>query len=153
MILSKAQALQAQKMELEMEEQSIIPIKQVIDIVKEFKKTLKLKVILVSDTYLPERFISKILKKNGLEGLCERLYLSSTHDVLKSTGSMFQFIKKKESIPVKKWLHIGDNKASDYIIPKRMGIKAVWFKESILTRYERNSELTYKGLFSLSRFY
>jgi len=161
MTLSKAQAQAIQKMELELEEQSIIPIKQVIDIIRDFKKTLKLNVILVSDTYFSEKFISKILKNNGLEGLCDRLYLSSTHNFLKSTGSMFQLIKKKENIPGKKWMHIGDNKDSDYNIPKRLGIKAAWFNESLLTRYERNyfndpryhySRSTIAGLMKQARF-
>lgn len=136
MMFSPKQTQQAQKRELHMEEQCIIPIKQTVDMINALKDTGK--VILVSDTYLPEGFIVEILKKNRLEHLFHRLYISSTHKVMKSTGSMFRLIKQKENIPLKKWLHVGDNKESDYRIPGRMGIKTLWLKESLLTRYERN---------------
>jgi len=125
------------EMEMELEEQCVLPVAPVVDALKEIKKTLKIRVILISDTYLPEAFIAKILKKHRLSGLFDRIYISSTHGVLKSTGSMFRFVKEEENIQEKKWLHIGDNEESDYKIPRKMGIRSYWFKDIHLTRYEK----------------
>ncbi|MCK5057139.1 MAG: HAD-IA family hydrolase [Candidatus Aminicenantes bacterium] len=135
--LSETQSNRVREMEMALEEQCILPIEPVVNALKEIKKTLKIKVILISDTYLPEAFIAKILKKHRLSGLFDRLYISSTHGVQKSTGSMFRFVKKEENIPVKKWLHIGDNEESDYKIPRKMGIRARWFQEAHLARCEK----------------
>jgi len=125
-------------MEMELEEQNILPIKPMADVLKGVKEILKVKVILISDTYLPRGFVANILERHRLAGLFDRLYVSSAQGVLKSTGDLFRLVKKEENMPVKKWLHIGDNAVSDHEIPGKMGIKTYRFTDACLTRYEKS---------------
>ena len=61
LLLSPEQIQEAQKRELQLEEQSIMPIRQTVAMIKAVKDAIR--VILVSDTYLPEVFIARVLEK------------------------------------------------------------------------------------------
>ena len=82
------------------------------------------RVILTSDMYLTECFISQILKREGISGY-EKLYLSSTIGKTKSTGELFEFLIDDLKVDRNKIVHIGDSIKSDYIVPKSLGITAI----------------------------
>lgn len=89
-----------------------------------YKKALHEKtVIITSDMYLPEEFVKNILKREGIFGY-KKLYLSSTIGKTKSSGELFDLIKKDIG-PGKKIIHIGDSFKSDYKMPKSKGIDAI----------------------------
>jgi len=104
-------------------------VKEIYDLAIEAGK----KVIIISDMYLEENVVNKILKKNGYDKH-EKLYLSSTHRRLKATGSLFDFviedlkIKKVNSI-----IHIGDNYNSDVLIPQSYGFQTYFYPKIIET--------------------
>jgi len=85
------------------------------------KKTGK-KIIILSDMYLPLSFIKNLLKKNGFDGY-EKIYLSCDIKKTKHFGDMFDFVINDNGVKPNKILHIGDNKYSDYKVPKTFGIK------------------------------
>lgn len=82
------------------------------------------KVILISDMYLPEDFIIKILKREEITSY-KKLYLSSTIDKTKSTGALFEYAINEQKINIKDLIHIGDSVHSDYKIPMGLGIEAI----------------------------
>lgn len=99
--------------ELDLEYRVISPnyeIKKVFDFLCKKNK----KIIIISDMYLPELLIEKILHKCGFNDYY-KLYLSSTYKKLKATGSLYKIVQSDfNKIEPSKILHIGDNPLSDY---------------------------------------
>lgn len=99
-----------------------------------YKHALKSKrVIITSDMYLPEEFICQILEREGLGGY-EKLYLSSSVGKTKYSGELFELIigeLGKEN----RLIHIGDSYRSDFEVPKKLGVDAVY----IPTKIEKNT--------------
>lgn len=89
-----------------------------------YLKSIGKRVICISDSYLSANQMSAILEYHGFLQYIDKLYVSSDVGKRKSTGRLFQYVIEKED---KKIVHIGDNYDSDYIMPKSLGIKALWF--------------------------
>ena len=80
-------------------------------------------VFFISDMYLPEKVISKLLAQNGIKGY-EKLFVSCEYGVSKYNGDFFDLVQSKENIDLKNWLHIGDNTIADWLVPRTKGICA-----------------------------
>ena len=91
------------------------------------------KVVITSDMYLPSEFLDKVLQKNGYSGY-QKIYVSCEHRCNKRTGELFKIIMDDFGTEPGSILHIGDNKHSDYSVPKRLGMGAIWY-ESIMSQY------------------
>lgn len=89
----------------------------------EAASALEVRVILISDMYLPQRQIGRMLCKCGLTDF-EELYVSCETRKSKSNGDMFRYVKKCEQMPFSSMLHIGDNPISDVIVPQNLGMHA-----------------------------
>jgi len=89
-----------------------------------YLKSIGKRVICISDSYLSANQMSSILEHHGFLQYIDKLYVSSDVGKRKSTGRLFQYVIEKED---KRIVHIGDNHDSDYIMPKKLGIKALWF--------------------------
>ena len=87
-------------------------------------KSIGKRVICISDSYLSVNQMSSILEHHGLLKYIDQLYVSSEVGKRKSTGRLFQHVIENEG---KQIVHIGDNYNSDYIKPRSLGIKALWF--------------------------
>ena len=117
----------------------------------EYALSLNKKVFLISDMYYDEQFISSLLEKCDIKGY-DKLYVSSTYNLNKRSGSLFEYIFDKIDVDRDKILHIGDNELSDYKTPSKYGIKALcvpmpsslFFEEYKLLKdfYEANTNLT-----------
>lgn len=79
-------------------------------------------ILFISDMYLPTDVIMDILRKNGY--MTGKLYVSSESGFTKRSGKMFTHILKQEKITIENWIHIGDAISSDYLIPKKLGIRS-----------------------------
>ena len=90
-----------------------------------FEEAVKLgkKIIIVSDMYLPEEFIAKLLAKNGYNEYA-KLYVSSTWKKEKWSGNLFRCVLDDLKVAPREILHIGDNRTSDIDAAKAMGINA-----------------------------
>lgn len=100
--------------------------KQFCDIYEYCKKQKK-HIVIISDMYLDKNTIKNILEKNNIT--YDELFLSS--DILKTkrTGSIYKYALKKLNINNSEIIHFGDNKVSDYEIPKKLKIKSILVKE------------------------
>lgn len=115
----KVEQLKSWELEYEYELCQLNPlIKPVYDYCVKHKK----KVVIISDMYLPERVIADILDKVGIH--YEALFVSSSYMVTKAKGGLFTSVLKQLQIKPSDMLHIGDNKRSDYLMPKALGIAA-----------------------------
>ena len=83
--------------------------------------------------YLPKYILENILEHNDIT--YDSLYVSCDVKFTKRTGTLYKYVKKKEEIEYKNWLHIGDNKKSDYYQPLKLGIEAVLVQYS----YDKNN--------------
>ncbi len=81
------------------------------------------KIIIASDMYLPTEFIAEVLRKNGYDGW-DGLYVSGDMNKSKYKGTLFTRIMEQQGCGAGDILHIGDNKKSDYEIPRRMNMSA-----------------------------
>ena len=81
------------------------------------------KIFIVTDMYLPEILIKRILEKLGIQ--YEALFVSSTLKKMKRKGSLFREVLKITGIHPSNILHIGDSWQSDYYMARKLGIQAV----------------------------
>lgn len=86
------------------------------------------RVIITSDMYLPKKFLEKVLKKNNISGYY-KFYLSNDINHRKSKGDIYDFITQDIATSPKKFLHIGDNKQSDYEQATKHGWTAVLYNK------------------------
>lgn len=84
-------------------------------------------VICISDMYLSEEVIRKILDKNGYA--VSRLYISCEYRKSKRHKELYQTVLNDLAISGRELLHIGDAKRSDYINPKILGTKSCLVKK------------------------
>jgi len=97
------------------------PLKKLFNLAKNSGK----QIVLISDMYLDESIINKIMLKNGYKGY--KLYLSSTVGKCKSTGKLYRFVIKDLNVKnkdLRSIIHIGDNYNSDFKKAKKNGIRA-----------------------------
>lgn len=127
---------QIAKKEIEIEEKVLVPVKSILNKISNLHQK-NISVIYISDMYLPDFLLKEILNENGFWKDGDQLYVSSTSGKTKANGSLFDLIAKENNYSFKKWYHWGDNKYSDYIIPKKKGIKAHLINHK-LTLYEQN---------------
>lgn len=75
------------------------------------------KMVVVSDMYLPEKCIAKILENAGYTGI-QKIYVSNTYHKSKDEGSLYREV-------IKDWcklVHVGDNPHSDEKMARNCGI-------------------------------
>lgn len=100
------------------------------------------RVYLVSDFYMPRVFFVKILEKLDVLNLFDGIYISSEVGLRKSTGSLYSFILDDLNVEASDVVMIGDNKHSDYKMPKAKGMTAVHLEvKTNLKTAKLNSDL------------
>lgn len=131
------------QLELKIELQSCRPIaKTIIEINRSRSKGAK--VIFISDMYLPQDLIQKMLEHVGAYLPGDEIYLSAETGLTKRSGNLFRYILKKEGITAQDLEHLGDNYYSDIFIPSMLGIRVVRCLSG-LNRYERAIRQTVKN--------
>ncbi len=142
--LTEAQIETLKTLELEIEYNYSIALTDTIEEIKVLVSIGK-KVLLISDIYLPYSAVKKMLNKADMMFARLPTYLSSECQKTKSEGTLFTFVQGKEHLTLSSWIHIGDNKFSDYKIPKSLGLQAFHkqlVKETFFEKY-LDKELKY----------
>lgn len=109
--------------ELAFERQVLQPNPGVLELFKYALKKNK-SIIIVSDMYLPEDFLSEVLIQKGYEGFKE-IFVSSQCRKSKRSGLIFNHVLSKMKVNPGQIIHIGDNARSDYAMPRGYGWDAV----------------------------
>lgn len=121
--------------EFEIEREQLIPVYSILYQIKELHKIGK-SVYYISDMYLPYELIYELLVKHGFWKSGDKLYVSCVSGNTKRDGSLFKQVAEENAIVYRHWHHWGDNRHSDYRVPKRFGIKAHLVNHKY-TYYER----------------
>ena len=120
--------------ELEIEEKVLLPVYTIQEKIKKYRNK-GVKICFISDMYLPEAFIRKVLVKFDLLKEEDGLYLSSSYLATKSKGKLFQYFKDENpNANYFTWRHYGDNLRSDYLQAFRNGAFPVLVKHEFNDR-------------------
>lgn len=117
---------QLMKLEEETEINNSRRNKEIDEIVEYCQKKQKT-IIVISDMYLGVNVIRDILAHNGFE-MFSNIYVSSEFYCTKRNGGLFNCVIEREGRKADKFLHIGDNFRSDYIMAKAKGLNAYLIK-------------------------
>jgi predicted HAD superfamily hydrolase len=128
----------SKELELELELKFLVPRIEVVDLIKNLKKSNK-KIIIVSDIYLKIDFIREVLDKHGILCYFDKIYLSSEVRLRKDWGNIWNHISEKED--VSSLIHIGDNHQSDVQQPLRSGIRSLGLLNTAITYNKKGIEL------------
>ena len=135
--LTNEQTQTIKELEIQLELDNIIPIKENIEKLKVLLEKGK-RVVLISDMYLPEYIVKEMLLKCD-PVLCQvKLYLSSTLGFMKTKQALFHYVKEQENVEFREWTHMGDNKFADFFCARKLGIKAVLYPYVKFKEYEKS---------------
>ena len=123
---SRAGMIEGERLEMEAEMDSLGPILAIVRDV-ESKRSQGQRIIFVSDIYLPQAFVQRVLMANGIFREGDGLYLSSETGLTKSSGLLFRHVLDTERIEAGEIVHTGDNPHSDIAPAQALGIRTVLF--------------------------
>ncbi|MDR2512576.1 MAG: hypothetical protein LBD01_02085 [Puniceicoccales bacterium] len=110
-------------LEIQVEIDECAPIPEIKKLVEAAEKR-GLETIFVSDMYLPDAVIQKMLKKCGYTRY-KKLYVSAQYQKTKWRGDLWRWVQK--DLGKRQIYHIGDNFLSDVKVPKSMGVETFFF--------------------------
>ncbi len=84
-------------------------------------------VIAISDMYLDQHFLEKLLMKNGFDSIV-KVFVSGNLNKTKGKGTIYKYIISELDVRAEKILHIGDNYHSDYLQAKEKGLQSYYYK-------------------------
>lgn len=123
------------QLEFDTERENCIAIPENIEKIKDLKARGK-NVALISNTYLDEVTIKKILVNIDFVFTDIPLYISSKYGKRKDTGDLYKIVQTIENVEFDRWVHCGDDSATDIKVPESLGIKTIYYKGAALTKRE-----------------
>lgn len=102
----------ARQIEEAADDRILQPRSPVIDLLK-IARSMKRRVIIISDTYYERSFIENLLEEIGVLDDVSEIYLSSERGARKDRGDLFDMVLREEKIDARSLLHVGDNEVSD----------------------------------------
>ena len=126
----------AKKIEIEIEASDLRMNEKLAGILKSARGRGK-KIIAISDIYFSSQVIETLVNRNGGKGLLNHIYASSKFRYGKASGALFDEVLTLENIKAQEMAHIGDNYHSDFAVPSKQGIQAVYQPRSLLWRFVR----------------
>ena len=135
--LSDRQVELLKEWELEAEYRVSIPIRKRIDHVLELLDRGET-VVLISDMYLPEEFVRRLLVKAEPRLGEVPLFLSSSYGVRKVKRQLFiKAYLSFDNYNFSSWIHYGDNPEGDGRFPGELGITPVLHQTPVFNEYEQ----------------
>lgn len=126
------------------------PDPTLVDILKAVPENIR--VVAVSDFYLPEDSLRRILRHHGLECYFKAVYVSCEVMKTKRQGALFDYLIKVEDVEPSDILHIGDNEHADCVMALKKKIDSYHYFN--ITENERKVifKKTFDGLLTGDRY-
>lgn len=140
------------RIEIETEKENTIPVFSICQKIANCRKK-HTKIIFISDMYFPSNILMEILDGKGLYRNDDIIYVSCDCDARKEDGKLYKYIKNKEDICYSHWTHFGDNKISDYDIPRKLGINSNLIFWDFTTYQKQWQSNTDKFFFAINEDY
>ena len=134
--LPAAEIGRLQELELEMEEAALQPVPGMLERLAAAREVSG-RVIFISDMYLPASFLERVLSRHGLFKPGDRVYVSGEARASKASGHLYLQILVELRVPLRDWVHVGDNPLADDSVPRKLGIATQFVTATRLSRYER----------------
>lgn len=80
----------------------------------------------VSDFYSDETLLKDLIKKHGLNGLFQDVFVSAERKCSKHMGGFYPYLLKELNIKAHQVVMIGDNHKSDFVNSEKAGIKSFY---------------------------
>lgn len=128
--LSEAQQTQLMRLECDIEYRECVPIEKNVNQVKKLLSDGE-KVILISDMYLPQKQIYKMLEKADPVLAELQLYVSGDCKKRKYTGAIYEFAMEQSHFTGAECVHTGDNEKTDVAAAEKAGFRTrlSWFPD------------------------
>ena len=110
--------------EMSLENAVLVPREKLIDWIKLLKQRDK-RLFLISDIYLPAKYIARLVEDKGLSHYFEAIISSADSFNAKASGTAYPLVEKQFELDKSRWLHVGDNPISDGTRPQEFGIRAL----------------------------
>jgi len=94
-----------------------------VEVLREAKQKGK-RLVVMTDTTLPSTVVKSLVAQVGAADLFDEWYVSNERRARKDQGGMWPLVRDAEGVPVKRWLHIGDNERSD--IQQALSHEVAW---------------------------
>lgn len=135
-LLTEEQAERVMELEIQKEISSLVGIPRNIELVKQLISD-GIRVIAVSDMYHSSAVIKRMLL--SVDPVFENVTVYSSSELMltKASGNAYRRIREIENVRFEDWHHTGDNKRSDYEIPKTLGITAELYPITWITDIEK----------------
>ena len=130
------EAAMAAALEVELEEAATRPVASMTARLAELQAG-GAEVALLSDTYLDQASLTRLLTRAGIAVPPSRVFASSVVDATKRTGRLFTLVSERLGIPTTAIHHRGDHPQSDVAIPRLAGVQAELCAAAAPTRQER----------------
>lgn len=138
-------------LEQSLEREMLVPVLNVRKQVDDLRKKGH-KIVFISDMYLSAEFLKEVMREHGFFQDGDSLYVSCECHAEKKDGELYKYVCKQENTTFRQWFHYGDNRQSDYIAPRKLGIKVSLVNHSY-TPYQQQwmkhyypHEFTYQGI-------
>lgn len=82
------------------------------------------KIVLVSDIYLPAKYLKRLVAEKGLTPYVTDVISSADSFNAKASGAAWPLLRERLGVPYERWLHVGDNPHSDGLKPSELGIRS-----------------------------
>lgn len=124
------------RLEQETEREMLVPVLKMRDKVSECREHGD-KILFISDMYVSSTFLIDVMREHGFYQEGDSIYVSCECNFEKSDGGLYKYVRDREGLnSFRRWHHYGDNKISDYKVPKKLGITATLVKHEY-TSYQK----------------
>jgi len=110
--------------EIKLENAVLVPRARLVEWIDSLHQRGK-RLFLVSDIYLPAKYIDKMVADKGLAHYFDGVVSSADSFNAKASGTGYPLIEKRYGLNRERWLHVGDNPISDGTRPIEFGIRAL----------------------------
>ena len=114
-------AMERLRIEVQVEKRSLFANRELADVLRELRRA-GARIVALSDTTLPAEAVNELIQHFHGPELVERVYSSADQDTTKREGSLFLAVANRESVPLGKILHIGDDLLADVTTPSNLGV-------------------------------
>ena len=109
------------RIEAQVEKRSLFANRELADVLRQLRRAGS-RIVAVSDTTLPAEVVDELIRHFHGPDLVERVYSSADQGATKRDGGLFLAVAKRESVPLCKILHIGDDLHADVATPSKLGV-------------------------------
>ncbi len=115
---------QVAEYEIRLENAMLVPRAALVQWIESLKQRGK-RLFLISDIYLPAKYIQQMAVAKNLDHFFEGIVSSADSFNAKASGTAYPLIEQQYHLDKAKWLHVGDNPISDGTRPIEFGIKSL----------------------------